>query len=1275
MAEVEALLERWKLTSLSMEERDALLEELQRAGAFPRLMTAMDEWESEGGLYPDLEDPRFTEKLMAKQEFAEAKQNSIAEQQEEGVDPCDPDKEFELTPVQRFVGRFLSPQCPYQSALLYHGVGVGKTCAAVTVAENYLRAYPRRSVIIVAPRNIQSGFKRTIFDDEALQIPAEEDAPNVAKGCTGNSYLKRTGSEFEKEKGVIQRRVTQSINSRYTILGYIQFHRYIEDILRRVPKGLDDAAAKAAATRLLRREFSGRLLIIDEAHNLRDSPGESVDDNRDAAGGDTELAEASAGKKLTPSLLKVLDAAEGMKFVLLSGTPMYNSFKEIVFLLNLLLANDKKGQLSERDIFLPTGAFKPGGEELLGAAANAYVSFMRGENPLSFPVRIPPPDEEVMKTWPPRDPTGAETPEEERGRMIRLPFVAVEYEGESQGQYQRISEEAIEAGGVGVNSIDEMVQSGNWIFPGEEGVQIRDMGFDACFRDTTAGVGGEGSGASVYESRTGAPRWLQVAELGKASPKAKFTIEKLRGARGVAFVYSRFIKSGALPFALALEANGYTAWERDRPLLTNGIQDGQGRQCALCPRREKAHAGAGHKFVPAKYVLITGKSNLSPRNPLAIQAARAKSNMDGREIKVIIGSSVASEGVDFRFVREIYVFDSWYHLNKMEQVLGRGIRTCSHALLPIEQRNCTIHLLVNRFAGDQDTETADMYMYRRGMVKAVQVGRVTRVLKRYALDCNLNRDAILVTGLQTQRHVDSQGKVREEVNVNDTPFTNLCDWIETCDYTCAKPVEIDEEHMDTSTYDEYAARWREAQLKKAIRGLFQTRRQPIFRLEEIQDMFSAVPAPAVAGLLSEIVGNRSFRLRLGSVDGYVVYRNGYYMFQPDYLSDIRIPLALRVASIPVKKDTFEPTTIRVLAPGGQAPGGQAPGGVQPAASGATTAPAAIGGPASVERLWDAVSAWATAIRGQTARVEDIPEEVKEAVRARFTGDEVTRESERLIMVNWLYDHIQTSEDYEPAAKQKYLDALATVLLDFVWDESLRGTEQLVLLRKGGEAAKATAKEQMVKKGSTEAFRFVDPITGILRYICGEGACSEAVKRVLDSDVADPINQIQVNRDATGAIYGFLVPKSKEGRLIFKTSDRPPAPGGKPEKGGECAIVSTISYHIKMLKDIGELMTAEGFPRFIVTDDVLDDKARRKKEKEGAKAAGRKSAVTPARNPRRSFENALRACALKDIILRWMTVMTSSRGGTGAGAGAPQPRRYFYRPVAALKTGHKGIIAK
>jgi hypothetical protein len=1257
----EDILRRWNSHELTFAQRDTLLAQIESRGLYPKIMGSIDEWEREGGLYPDVEDPRFAEKIMRKQEFAENKQDSIATQMENEVNPCDPDKEFELTPVQRFIGRFMSPQCPYLSALLYHGVGVGKTCAAITVAENYLRAYPRRSVIIVAPRNIQPGFRRTIFDDEALKI--SETGANTANGCTGNTYLKRTSTEFERDKATIVRRVNQSIQTRYTFLGYIQFHRMIEDILKNVPKTLDEAAARTRSIRLLRREFSGRLLIIDEAHNLRDTP-EDAEDDSDNPGGDMELTEKQAGKKLTPSLLKVLEASEGMKMVLLTGTPMYNSYVEIIFLLKLLLTNDKRAILSQRDIFLPTGKFKPAvngqksGEELLGSAANAYVSFMRGENPLSFPVRLPPEGTPPLTQWPARAPTGVEIPEAQTQRMLRMPFVPVQFEGDSMAAYKQISQEAIEAGGVSVGSIDEMVQSGNWLFPGLEGPKIRDAGFDECFQDIGSG------GPSQFTARNGAPTWLATSALGPVSPKAKFTLGRARTAKGVVFIYSRFIKSGALPLALALEANGYSPWGDKRPLLTNGVQTGEGLQCALCPKRQKTHVGVDHKFVPAKYILITGRANVSQNNPVAIQAARAKTNVDGRDVKIIIGSQVASEGVDFRFVREIYIFDSWFHLNKMEQVLGRGIRTCSHVLLPEEQRNCTTYLLVNTYEKEEETETADLYMYRRAMIKAIEVGRVTRVLKRYALDCNLNREAIIVTGLGTQTHTDSQGVVREEVNVNDTPYTNLCDWIETCEYTCAKPMDVGALPADLSTYDEYAVKWRETQLKSVIRRIFEVEKQPEFQLDDILHAMSGVPPRAISGLLSDIVGNRSFRVRVGAAEGYIVYRNNYFMFQPDYLSDIRIPLALRVADVPVKRDMFDPAAISLTqtevkpVQAVQPVEGEAPPEVEAQAKAAEP----IAG--TIQEYWRSISRWASAISKAESVVDNIPAEVQASIKTRYIGDEQEREKAWLTMISWLYEHIAGSTEYTAEQKTQYLRGLAETLLQFIWDESLRPNEQLQLIQAKDEFALRAGAEQIVTKDGVTAFRFVDSITGVLKYMCGMAPCSEAVRKEFEADPTDPLRGVVVNTETTGPLYGFNVPKAKERRLIFKTSS-PPPPGGKLEKGGECAIISTISFHITMLKAISEMLVAEGFPRFILTEDILDEKARKKREKALAKAAGTKITIE-SRRAGRTFENAVRACALKDIILRWMDIMKSTDASR---------KRYFLRPVAALKSGHKGAVQK
>ena len=48
--------------------------------------------------------------------------------------------------------------------------------------------------------------------------------------------------------------------------------------------------------------------------------------------------------------------------------------------------------------------------------------------------------------------------------------------------------------------------------------------------------------------------------------------------------------------------------------------------------------------------------------------------------------------MDFKNIREIHVLEPWYHLNKLEQIVGRGIRFCSHSGLDPQKRNVTVYL-------------------------------------------------------------------------------------------------------------------------------------------------------------------------------------------------------------------------------------------------------------------------------------------------------------------------------------------------------------------------------------------------------------------------------------------------------------------------------------------------------------------------------------------------------------------------------------------------------
>ena len=86
-------------------------------------------------LYPSLNDPEFNKKLVLKKEFLDTKQDLQIEPVQEKSDIlCN--SEFELAPHQMFVRNFLSFQTPYNGLLLFHGLGTGKTCSAISVCED-----------------------------------------------------------------------------------------------------------------------------------------------------------------------------------------------------------------------------------------------------------------------------------------------------------------------------------------------------------------------------------------------------------------------------------------------------------------------------------------------------------------------------------------------------------------------------------------------------------------------------------------------------------------------------------------------------------------------------------------------------------------------------------------------------------------------------------------------------------------------------------------------------------------------------------------------------------------------------------------------------------------------------------------------------------------------------------------------------------------------------------------------------------------------------------
>jgi hypothetical protein len=350
-------------------------------------------------LYPNLNDRDFNIKIANKQEFNDTRYDgTIHENIKEHANAL-AKADFELQPHQAFVKNFLSFQTPYSSLLLYHGLGSGKTCSAIGVCEE-MRDYMKQTgitkrIIIVASENVQDNFKLQLFDERKLKLI---DGLWNIRACTGNKLLKEINpmnlKGMTKDKVVSQ--IKNLINNYYIFLGYVQFANYIiktmnynEEVEKQKYKKDEEIKKKdklkiqmvkdvkiklnSRIIKRLRNEFDSRLIVIDEVHNIR-----KTNDNEN--------------KKVAINLELLIKSALNMRFLLLSATPMYNSYKEMIWLLNLMNTNDRRSRVDVRDIFKKNGDFKDGGEDVLKRKATGYISFVRGENPYTFPYRVYPKD-------------------------------------------------------------------------------------------------------------------------------------------------------------------------------------------------------------------------------------------------------------------------------------------------------------------------------------------------------------------------------------------------------------------------------------------------------------------------------------------------------------------------------------------------------------------------------------------------------------------------------------------------------------------------------------------------------------------------------------------------------------------------------------------------------------------------------------------------------------------------------------------------------------------
>jgi len=383
--------------------------------------------------------------------------------------------------------------------------------------------------------------------------------------------------------------------------------------------------------------------------------------------------------------------------------------------------------------------------------------------------------------------------------------------------------------------------------------------------------------------------------IGQYSAKIKCVLNCIRNpdtkrvSEGILLIYSQYLESGLIPMALALEQMGFSRFGENTQSLFRSPP-----AAAVDVRTMDRTPPPGMPFMPARYALITGDRRLSPNNDYEVKALTNSDNKDGHKIKVILISRAGSEGTDFKFIRQVHILDPWFNMNRIEQIVGRAVRNFSHKDLPLLERNVEIYMHGTILSKNIE-EAADLYVYRLAEYKAVQIGKLTRVLKETAVDCLLHHDQTNFT--QTKMDIGirqqlSNGEILEDFRVGDAPFSPACDYMPSCDYHCRPNAVLDEAHANRDTYDEsYALANLEAILRK-IRFLFQ---EEFFYQKE--KLINAVNIPKKYPLiqiyfaLSHLVNSdNEFIVDKYKRNGRLVNVGEYYLFQP-------LELANRNASI------------------------------------------------------------------------------------------------------------------------------------------------------------------------------------------------------------------------------------------------------------------------------------------------------------------------------------------------------------------------------------------
>ena len=203
------------------------------------------------------------------------------------------------------------------------------------------------------------------------------------------------------------------------------------------------------------------------------------------------------------------------------------------------------------------------------------------------------------------------------------------------------------------------------------------------------------------------PKCKMVEEMVNCSPKMTYIALMLHVLPGVSIAYSNWIRGEGLQFfQIFLNCLGFYKY------------------------------GSDSKFGKLKkaYVCFTGEQNLEQRQE-ARKLINSEENKYGDKVKLLLLSKAGAEGITIECVRSIFIMEPYYQEVLLQQITGRGIRNGSHKKLPAYEHHVDVYRLLSQVS-HQSYDTIDELIDTNAKKKQMINDQFLRIIREVAIDCS-----------------------------------------------------------------------------------------------------------------------------------------------------------------------------------------------------------------------------------------------------------------------------------------------------------------------------------------------------------------------------------------------------------------------------------------------------------------------------------------------------------------------------------------------------------